>query len=80
MKDNYLQSSIEYLKGVGPNRAALLKSELNIRTMYDLVYFFPFRYVDKTKFYKISELKNTKSYVQIIGTVSYTHLRAHETS
>ena len=67
VKDNYLQSSIEYLKGVGPNRAALLKSELNIRTIYDLICFFPFRYVDKTKFYKISELKNTKSYVQIIG-------------
>ena len=67
MKDNYLQSSIEYLKGVGPNRAALLKSELNIHTIYDLLNFFPFRYVDKTKFYKICELKNTKSYVQIIG-------------
>ena len=67
MKDNYLQSSIEYLKGVGPNRAALLKSELNIHTIYDLLNFFPFRYVNKTKFYKICELKNTKSYVQIIG-------------
>lgn len=67
MKVNYLQSSIEYLKGVGPNRAALLKSELNIHTIYDLLNFFPFRYVDKTKFYKICELKNTKSYVQIIG-------------
>ena len=61
MKDNYLQSSIEYLKGVGPNRAELLKSELNIHTIYDLLNFFPFRYVDKTKFYKICELKNTKS-------------------
>ena len=40
MKDNYLQSSIEYLKGVGPNRAELLKSELNIHTIYDLLNFF----------------------------------------
>ena len=40
VKDNYLQSSIEYLKGVGPNRRELLKSELNIHTIYDLLNFF----------------------------------------
>ena len=67
VKENYLMTPIDYLKGVGPNRADLLKSELKIRTFNDLLFFFPFRYIDKTKFYKISELKNTNSYVQIIG-------------
>ena len=67
MKDNYLLNSIEYLKGVGPNRSILLKSELKIFTIEDLINFYPYRYIDRTKFYKISELINTTSYVQIIG-------------
>ena len=67
MKQNYLITPIDYLKGVGPNRADLLKSELKIFTYEDLLYFFPFRYIDKTKYHKISELENTNSYVQIIG-------------
>tara|TARA_B100000768_G_scaffold32345_1_gene30946 strand:+ start:6660 stop:8765 length:2106 start_codon:yes stop_codon:yes gene_type:complete len=67
VKQNYLITPIDYLKGVGPNRADLLKSELKIFTYEDLLYFFPFRYIDKTKYHKISELENTNSYVQIIG-------------
>ena len=67
MKQNYLITPIDYLKGVGPNRADLLKSELKIFTYEDLLYFFPFRYIDKTKYHKISELENTNSHVQIIG-------------
>ncbi|RCL64385.1 MAG: ATP-dependent DNA helicase RecG, partial [Cryomorphaceae bacterium] len=67
MKQNYFITPIDYLKGVGPNRADLLKSELKIFTYQDLLYFFPFRYIDKTKYHKISELENTNSHVQIIG-------------
>jgi len=67
VKDNYLLNPIEYLKGVGQNRAILLKSELKIFTIGDLLNFYPYRYIDRTKFYKISELENTKSYVQIVG-------------
>ena len=67
MKHNYLITPIDYLKGVGPNRADLLKSELKIFTYEDLLYFFPFRYIDKTKYHKINELEKTNSYVQIIG-------------
>ncbi|MDC0210814.1 ATP-dependent DNA helicase RecG, partial [Flavobacteriaceae bacterium] len=67
MKQNYFITPIDYLKGVGPNRADLLKSELKIFTYKDLLYFFPFRYIDKTKYHKISELENTNSHVQIIG-------------
>ena len=67
MKQNYLITPIDYLKGVGPNRADLLKSELKVFTYKDLLYNFPFRYIDKTKYHKISELEDTNSYVQIIG-------------
>ena len=64
-----LDTSIEYLKGVGPHRAALLKKELGIHTYNDLLHYIPFRYVDKTKFYKISDLKEELPYVQFFGTV-----------
>ncbi len=78
MKQNYLITPIDYLKGVGPNRADLLKSELKIFTYEDLLYFFPFRYIDKTKYHKINELENTNSHVQIIG--KFINLRHSENS
>ena len=49
-----LQTPIDYLKGVGTNRADLLRTELDIHTFQDLLNFFPFRYIDKTKYYKIN--------------------------
>lgn len=48
-----LQTSIEYLKGIGPNRAALLREELGIRTYQDLLHFFPNRYIDRSRFYAV---------------------------
>ncbi|MGB5262294.1 MAG: DEAD/DEAH box helicase, partial [Lutimonas sp.] len=65
-----LQTSIAYLKGVGPNRAEILGKELDIFTFADLLNFFPFRYIDKTKFYKINELLPNSSEVQLIGYIS----------
>jgi ATP-dependent DNA helicase RecG len=56
MNQNLLDSAIEYLHGVGPHRADLLKKELRIFTFRDLLYHFPFRYVDKTRFHHISEI------------------------
>lgn len=64
-----LQTPIEYLKGVGPNRADLLRKELNISTFQDLLNLFPNRYIDRTRFYKINELERNASEVQIIGTI-----------
>lgn len=64
-----LQTPIEYLKGVGPYRASLLKSELGIHTYQDLLHFFPNRYLDRTKYYQISELQAESAEVQIIGKV-----------
>ncbi|MUP46345.1 ATP-dependent DNA helicase RecG [Gramella sp. BOM4] len=69
MIQNLLQTPIEYLKGVGPNRADLLKKELGIETYRDLINFFPNRYIDKTGFYKISQLQRNNSEVQIVGKI-----------
>lgn len=65
-----LNTSIEYLKGVGPQRAELLKKELQIFTYKDLLQLYPFRYIDKTKFYKISELQAGASDVQVVGVIT----------
>ncbi len=62
-----LETSIEYLKGVGPKRAELLKKGLNIYTFGDLMVHYPFRYVDRTQFYKITELNADLPYIQIVG-------------
>lgn len=67
--NNYLQTPIEYLKGVGPNRAQLLRKELGINTFQDLIHLFPNRYLDRTKYYKIAELHQTATDVQIVGKI-----------
>ena len=67
MKENFLNTSIDYLKGVGPNRSDILKKEFQIFTYDDLLNFFPFRYIDRTKFYKINEIQKSNADVQIIG-------------
>ncbi len=69
MRDDFLQTAIEYLKGVGPNRADLLRKELNIHTFQDLLNLFPNRYIDRTQYYKISELQRSSADVQIIGEI-----------
>ncbi|WP_460190581.1 ATP-dependent DNA helicase RecG [Urechidicola sp. KH5] len=61
---------ITYLKGVGPSRADLLRKELGLISYNDLLNFFPFRYIDRTQFYKISELHQNSSEVQIIGKIT----------
>ncbi|WP_348536988.1 ATP-dependent DNA helicase RecG [Flavobacterium hungaricum] len=69
MSNNLLETPIEYLKGVGPSRGQLLRKELGIHKYGDLVNFFPNRYIDRTRYYKINELQNTGSEVQIIGKI-----------
>tara|TARA_R110002049_G_scaffold64019_2_gene169547 strand:+ start:7776 stop:9875 length:2100 start_codon:yes stop_codon:yes gene_type:complete len=69
MNSNVLQTPIAYLKGVGPNRAETLQSELGIHTYQDLINLFPNRYIDKTQYYKINQLQRTSSDVQIIGKI-----------
>ncbi len=65
-----LQTPIDYLKGVGPNRADLLRSELGIQTYQDLINLFPNRYLDRTKYHKINDLQRNNSEVQIIGKIT----------
>lgn len=64
-----LQTPIDYLKGVGPNRAALLRSELGIHTYQDLINLFPNRYIDRTQYYSINQLQRNGADVQIIGQI-----------
>ncbi|MCF6182857.1 ATP-dependent DNA helicase RecG [Lutibacter sp.] len=65
-----LNTSITYLKGVGPSRADLLKTELGIQTYSDLLNFFPFRYIDRTQFVKINQLQQNSAEIQIIGKIT----------
>ena len=69
MSNNLLQTPIEYLKGVGPNRGELLRKELGIHKYEDLIHLFPNRYIDRTRYYKINELQNNATDVQIIGKI-----------
>ncbi|QIE58165.1 ATP-dependent DNA helicase RecG [Rasiella rasia] len=76
MNHNFLQTPIDYLKGVGPNRADLLKRELGIHTYQDLLNLYPNRYLDRTQYYKIGQLQQTNAEVQIIGKI--THIKTVE--
>ena len=73
---NLLETPIEYLKGVGPQRGDLLRKELSIHKYIDLLNLFPNRYIDRTRYYKINELQNSNSEVQIIGKI--IHLKTIE--
>ena len=63
----YLDTDIKFLKGVGESRAKLLASEFEVATFRDLLYTFPFRYVDTSKFYKISEFNGEMPSIQVVG-------------
>jgi ATP-dependent DNA helicase RecG len=65
----FFDTPIEYLKGIGPQRAAVINKELNIFTFADLIQHYPFRYEDRTKFYKITELSDELPFVQIKGII-----------
>jgi len=69
-----LQRPITYIKGISAQKAAMFYSELGIKTCADLLYFFPFRYIDKTQFYKINQLQSNSSEVQIVGRI--THIKS----
>ena len=62
-----LDTNIEYLKGVGPKRAELLKKEVRLFKYADLLNYYPFRYVDRSRYFKTNEIKNESSLVQIKG-------------
>lgn len=69
MKQDILQTPIEFLKGVGPQRAEVLKKELHIYTFQDLLHYYPFRYVDKSEINLIKEIPQIDGYVQLRGSI-----------
>ncbi len=73
-----LDTSLEYLKGIGPNRAQLIKKELNIKNFRELLYHFPIRYIDRSKFHIINELSESKSEVQIKGKIEKLYYKNYK--
>lgn len=66
---DFLDTDIKFLPGVGPQRADMLKKELGLSTYRDLLYYFPYKYIDRTKFHKIRELDSNQAYIQVKGTL-----------
>lgn len=67
---SFFETSLEFLKGVGPQRAALLQKELKIFTFADLLQHYPFRYEDRTRFYTVKEIQEDMPAVQLKGTIT----------
>lgn len=63
------KQDVKFLTGVGPQRAEVLNKELSIFSLHDLLYYFPYKYVDRSKVYQISELSGTMPYVQLRGVI-----------
>ena len=63
------QRDVKYLPGVGPARAALLKGELRISTLQDLLYYFPYKYIDRSRIFQIKEVDGTMPYIQLKGKI-----------
>lgn len=68
-RSQFLHTPISYLKGIGPAKAELLQKELGIFTFRDLLYHFPFRYVDRSKIYNITEINSGLTFIQIKGSL-----------
>ena len=68
---SFFDTKVEYLKGVGPQRALLLQQELKVHTFGDLMLYYPFRYEDRSQFHSIAELHEDMPYVQLRGTVRH---------
>ena len=64
---SFLSTPIEYLKGVGPERADILKKETQVFTFGDLLKLYPYRYIDRTQFYSTQHIDNTQTYIQLKG-------------
>ncbi|MGI4728553.1 MAG: ATP-dependent DNA helicase RecG [Janthinobacterium lividum] len=69
--DEFFQTPIEYLKGVGTVRADALKKEIGIATYGDLLQHFPYKYIDRTRFYKVKEVSSDLPYVQVLARLTH---------
>ncbi len=64
------QLDVKYISGVGPQRATMLAKELNIHSVHDLLYYFPYKYVDRSKIYPINEVTGDMPYIQVRGQIT----------
>lgn len=64
-----LKTPIDYLKGIGPKKGEVLRSELGIQTFEDLLMYFPLRHIDRSKIYQIGQISANDTYIQVKGTV-----------
>ncbi|MBO7417388.1 MAG: ATP-dependent DNA helicase RecG [Bacteroidaceae bacterium] len=64
------QLDVKYISGVGPQRATLLAKELDIHSVRDLLYYFPYKYVDRSKIYSINEVTSDMPYIQVRGQIA----------
>ncbi len=71
---NIVLTPIEYLKGVGPQRGDILRKEIQVHTFADMLFRFPFRYMDRTKYTTIKEIHSESGYIQLQGTVTYIEI------
>ena len=67
--NDFLLTPIEFLKGVGAQRAELLRQEIGVFTFNDLLHYFPFRYIDRSHYHKIADLPYLDSHAQLRGTI-----------
>ena len=67
MSNDLRRMDIQYLSGVGPKRAELLRKELDINTFHDLLYYFPFRHIDRSTIHHINEINGEMPYIQLRG-------------
>jgi len=70
MQVNLIETPIEYLKGVGPKKGELLKKEFQIFTFQDLLHYYPYRHVDKSKIHTISSLEAEGAFMQFKGRIT----------
>jgi ATP-dependent DNA helicase RecG len=79
LNNQQFQTPIEYLKGVGLARAEVLKKELQIYNFEDLLRHFPYKYIDRTRFYKIKDIQPDMPYVQVLARVTQKEYWARNT-
>ncbi|MBK8668707.1 MAG: hypothetical protein IPN89_04265 [Saprospiraceae bacterium] len=68
-QQSILDTPIEYVKGIGPAKGETFRKELNIHTVQDLLFTFPFRYIDRTSFQYIKDIKADGDNIQLKGTL-----------
>ncbi len=70
---DFLENTLQYIKGIGPKRAEVLAEELDIHTIKDLLEYFPYKHIDRSIFYKIKDIRSSEAYIQTKGILTSSH-------